>query len=59
MSKKEKKPVEDENFEMDQVVWAKVKGFSWWPGVVREIIRNEKENKKKEYLVYFLGEFSR
>jgi PWWP domain. len=59
MDKKEKKPAIEENFELDQVVWAKLKGFPWWPGVIREIIRNEKDKGKKEYMVFFLGEFTR
>jgi hypothetical protein len=60
MDKKEKKAGQEEDFEMDQVVWAKVKGFSWWPGVVREVIRDKKDltSKKKDYVVFFLGEFS-
>ncbi len=59
MDKKDKKSAIEEDFEMDQVVWAKVKGFPWWPGVVREVIRSDKDLKKKEYMVFFLGEFSR
>lgn len=60
MDKKDKKPAAEEVFEMEDVVWAKVKGFSWWPAVVREIHRVEKDSlgHKKEYTVYFLGEFS-
>ena len=29
---------EDLKFDIDQVVWAKVKGFPWWPSIVTFLI---------------------
>lgn len=28
-----------EEFKEDEIVWAKVKGFSWWPAIVRYIFK--------------------
>ena len=61
MDKKDKKSDSEEDFEVEEVVWAKVKGFSWWPAVVIQVFRTDKDTaaKKKEYMVFFLGEYSR
>jgi len=42
-----------------EVVWAKIKGFPWWPGVIAKVIV-DKENPSApmECLVNFLGENS-
>ena len=41
------------NFSKEQVVWAKVNGFPWWPGFIKSIKRNG------EFEVVFFGDFSR
>jgi len=42
-----------------EVVWAKIKGFPWWPGVVAKVIE-QKDNPDnfQEILVNFIGENS-
>jgi hypothetical protein len=38
----------EEEFNEGNVVWVKLKGYPWWPGIVRinKIIKNK-------YLIYF------
>jgi hypothetical protein len=26
-----------DKFEKDEVVWAKIRGFPWWPGIVSKV----------------------
>ena len=40
----------------NDVVWAKIKGFPWWPGVIGSIGRSK--DLSFDYLVNFLGDFS-
>ena len=28
----------EENFEVGEIVWVKLKGYPWWPGMVRHKI---------------------
>lgn len=42
------------------IVWAKIKGYPWWPGTIRSISYNNKNNnkrfaKKKIYTIDFIG----
>ena len=43
------------------IVWAKVKGYPWWPGTIRNIlnhptpINNKFISKKKTYIIDFIG----
>jgi hypothetical protein len=46
----------NKTFSQNEVVWAKIKGFPWWPGVIGSIGRSREHNY--EYLVNFLGDFS-
>lgn len=43
----------DDEYSIDDVVWAKIKGFPWWPGVVstttRKIWIDFGELKKKKF----------
>ena len=43
-------------FHQNDVVWAKIKGFPWWPGVIGQIGRAR--DGSIEYLVNFLGDWS-
>ena len=36
------------DFEIDQVVWAKVDGYPWWPGFVRSL-----SSKGKVEIMFF------
>ena len=60
-------------FEKGEIVWSKIKGFPWWPAVVRiflkimnsqvaKIIDNKEyfpsDFKNSEYLVNFIGDNS-
>jgi len=42
----------EENFNEEQLVWAKVKGHAWWPGWIHSINKAE----KKPITVSFIGE---
>ena len=42
-----------ETFNLDELVWAKLAGYPWWPSKI--IAKNEKQ----EYLIVFLAEFTR
>lgn len=42
----------DKKFNKGEVVWAKVKGFPWWPGVVASVTR------AGDVLVNFIGDES-
>jgi len=42
-----------------EVVWAKIKGFPWWPGVVAKVIeQKDNPDNLQEILVNFIGENS-
>lgn len=42
-----------------EVVWAKIKGFPWWPGVVAKVVEDKTNpNSNVELLVNFVGENS-
>jgi len=42
-----------ENFNVGEVVWAKIRGYPWWPGYIRGI---EDDNKEKKFIVQFIGD---
>ena len=56
----------DITFQKGEVVWAKVRGYAWWPGVIKKITLNslssdnkERENKKKRelrFVIKFIGD---
>lgn len=54
----------DKKFRKGDIVWAKVRGFPWWPGVVKginlKITRADEEDEVREttILVYFIGDDS-
>lgn len=41
------------NFHINELVWAHVRGYPFWPGVI------EKITPKGKYLVHFFGDYSR
>lgn len=43
-----------------ELVWAKIRGYPWWPGVVSKICEEKYENgeKRTELIVNFIGENS-
>ena len=49
-------------FKKGDIVWAKVRGFPWWPGVIRRIIvlKNNKSDssEEKKYVIDFIGDNS-
>ena len=50
-------------FQKGDIVWAKVKGFSWWPGQIQYQIHHHRRNsesnlKEKIYRVNFIGHSS-
>lgn len=48
-------------FKKGDIVWAKVRGFPWWPGVIRHVsIKNNKNESYEEkiFLIDFIGDDS-
>ena len=49
----------DNLYHKGDIVWAKVKGCSWWPGQIQYQICNNKGNsdsiKEKRYRINFIG----
>ena len=41
-----------EDYKLNQLVWAKVKGFPWWPGTIVEISKERKDL----YTINFIGD---
>lgn len=41
------------DFFIGEVVWAKIRGYPWWPAIVKKAMADPKENK---YMVYFIGD---
>lgn len=41
---------------MEEVVWAKIKGFPWWPAIISNVYAAKDETR--EYMIHFLGDFS-
>ena len=56
----------DNTFQKGEVIWAKVRGYSWWPGIIKKIslksdTTDNKDNKNKKelkFLVKFIGDNS-
>lgn len=45
----------NQSIKIGDIVWAKVKGYPWWPGMVADIIE---EKFKQSILVNFIGDNS-
>ena len=38
-------------------MWAKVRGYSWWPAKIRELVLEMKKNdKERKFCVDFIGD---
>jgi hypothetical protein len=54
----------EKKFKKGEVVWAKVRGFPWWPGVVKSLnlsnVKQDEEDEVKQatVLIYFIGDDS-
>ena len=47
------------SFLKDEIVWAKVEGFPWWPGQIKRIIHeNDDQFEKIQYQINFIGHSS-
>lgn len=44
------------SFSKGEIIWAKIKGFPWWPAIIGKINGVDKSDKK--YKVDFIGENS-
>ena len=55
--------MEIENVELKEkdIVWAKVKGYQWWPGIIKNIIHEPNQNNykgisnNKKFIIDFIG----
>jgi len=45
-------------YQKGEVVWAKVKGFPWWPGVVAKVADSREKELENQFLVKFIGDKS-
>ena len=43
------------NFTVGEIVWGKIKGYSWWPAI---ITGTRDDNKEKKYICNFIGDNS-
>jgi hypothetical protein len=49
----------ERKFKKGEVVWAKVRGFPWWPGVVKTMLRSiSKTHDESKVVVNFIGDNS-
>jgi hypothetical protein len=52
----------EKKFRKGEVVWAKVRGFPWWPGVIRNISqrigKGENNEREMKIMVNFVGDNS-
>ena len=52
-----------ENFAVGEIIWAKIRGHPWWPGLVKlnpkyQITGVDDDSKEKKYLINFIGDNS-
>lgn len=43
------------SFNVGEIIWAKIRGYSWWPAIITGA---EDDNREKKYAVVFLGDHS-
>ena len=43
------------SFNVGEVIWGKIRGYSWWPAV---ITGTDDDNREKKYSVSFIGDNS-
>ncbi len=39
----------EKKLKVGEVVWAKIRGFPWWPGMVRNYLIVDRQNRRKQY----------
>lgn len=44
------------DFKKGDVVWAKVRGYSWWPAKIGEAIKDKSDRGERKYRVDFIGD---
>ncbi|CAD8050299.1 unnamed protein product [Paramecium sonneborni] len=47
-----------ESYNKDEIVWAKIRGYPWWPGIIAEVIKDKQSSEPTKYLVNFIGDNS-
>ncbi|CAD8054268.1 unnamed protein product [Paramecium primaurelia] len=47
-----------ESYSKDEIVWAKIRGYPWWPGIIAEVIKDKQSSEPTKYLVNFIGDNS-
>ena len=49
---------EKDEFRKGDIVWAKVKGYSWWPAKIRDVFHDQQKKlfKARKYIVDFIGD---
>ena len=56
-----KRKEEERKRKEEDIVWAKIKGYPWWPGTIRHIFYYQSQNsykgiyKRKKYIIDFIG----
>ena len=53
--------VENDDYKEKDIVWAKVKGYPWWPSLISQVSIKQitslgKTTKEKMYTIEFIGE---
>ena len=41
------------SFNVGEIIWAKIRGYSWWPAIITGV---EDDNREKKYGVVFIGD---
>jgi len=44
------------DFKRADIVWAKVRGYSWWPAKIGEVIKEKSDRSERKYRVDFIGD---
>lgn len=44
------------DFKRGDLVWAKVRGYSWWPAKIGEVHKERNDRSERKYRVDFIGD---
>lgn len=44
------------DFKRGDLVWAKVRGYSWWPAKIGEVLKEKNDRSERKYKVDFIGD---